>query len=281
MQIRLEIATITLEPDNNPGQVFDMTGRCAFAICTKGSFAIKILNEKYIVSTHCMFACMPFVNIEVVEVSQPSEVIFGFLQIEDVPMMINQWINTNNLIAIQNRPLVEITDINFCRLTASINEYLSEYREIADKCYNNTCSRIQQDIINFRSSLILAQVIRIYFANIQLEVGGHTQRDIVFLRFMLALYGNYREHRNVNFYAMRSGVSLKYFSTIVRQLSGKSPSDWIEIVVVGGAKSMLTDINRSIKDIATTLNFPDAPTFTKYFLRVTGLTPKAYRTSIQ
>ncbi len=105
-------------------------------------------------------------------------------------------------------------------------------------------------------------------------------RDLEYQQFMLTLYANFREHREVKFYAMRSGVSEKYFSTLIRELSGSTPSEWIETVVVGEAKTMLSDHQHSIKEIASSLNFPDAPTFTKYFQRVTGMTPKAYRKSL-
>ncbi len=158
--------------------------------------------------------------------------------------------------------------------------YLNELADSVHGMRDNTCLEIHQEIINCHSRLIVAQVMEIYFTNMPMDVRAHTNRDIVFQLFILDLYANSREQRNVRFYASRSAVSPKYFSTIVRQLSGKSPSELIETVVVGEAKSMLKDFNRSIKDIATTLNFPDAPTFTKYFLRVTGMTPKAYRKSI-
>ncbi len=84
----------------------------------------------------------------------------------------------------------------------------------------------------------------------------------------------------MNFYAGNSGVSTKYFSTLVKRVSGKTPLEWIETVVTGEAKAMLKDPGKSIKDIASSLNFPDTPTFTKYFRRVEGVTPKTYRKSI-
>ncbi len=277
MQLPLKIATVSFNSDDSNDRIFDMTGKCAFAICTKGEFCIKILNEQYVVKEHCMFACMPFVNINVIKVVKPSEVVFGYLQLDDIPRMINTWVNTNNLSAIQNNPLVEITDARFDRMIDMINGYISECENNMDG--SNECRQIQHDIIDLHSRLIVAQVVKIYFTNISMAVSGHTYRDVLFQRFMLDLYANCREQRKVRFYAMRSGLSLKYFSTIVRQLSGASPSEWIETVVVGEAKSMLNDIHRNIKDIATQLNFPDAPTFTKYFLRVTGMSPKAYRKS--
>lgn len=279
MKPPLRIFTSHLNHAGDADNLLDMTGRCAFAICTGGKFLIRILNEQYVVERNCMFACMPFVNIEVLSVDMPSELIVGYLGIDDIPRMINRWVNPDNLTNIQNHPWIRMTDTLLSRLVQSINDYVVECKELSDDMAKPPGNMLQQDLIDLQGRLIVTQVLKIYFANVP-ETSAHTHRDIVFQRFMLSLYVNFREHRNVHFYAMHSGVSLKYFSTIIRQLSGASPSDWIETMVIGEAKSMLSDMNMSIKDIGSSLNFPDAPTFTKYFLRVTGLTPKAYRKSI-
>ncbi len=280
MYTHLNITTVVLDPDNSEGQVFDVTGRCAFAICTKGEFEIKILNEIYKVSPNYMFACMPFVNIDVVNVYKTSEIVFGWILIKDVPKLINRWVNTSNLSAIQSHPLVRIDDTQAQGLLSSIADYQGNFVVNEGGAFGNICNNIQQDIIDLEGRLIVAKVLKLYFINISTEPRGYTPRDIEYQKFMLTLYANFREHRDVKFYAMLSGVSEKYFSTLIRQLSGSTPSEWIEVVVIGEAKTMLRDGQRSIKEIASNLNFPDAPTFTKYFQRVTGITPKAYRKSL-
>lgn len=279
MQPTLKIITATLNPTDSPVKTLDMSGRCGFAICTKGEFVIKLLNEHYTVSEHSLFACMPFVNIKVMDVIEPSEVIFGQILLKDVPMMINRWVNTDNLNSIQNHPIVKITETSARGVMTAVNEYMRECAESKQNSYPNVCT-LQRDIIDLQSKLLVAQVLKTYFTNIPMDIRGHTRQDSIFQQFMIDLYTNCHEQREVQFYAGRSGVSLKYFSTIIRQLSGTSPLKWIETVVVGEAKSMLQEIDRSIKDIATTLNFPDAPTFTKYFRRVTGMTPKSYRRTL-
>ncbi len=277
MHTPFKITTVRIDPMETSGQTFDIAGRCAFAVCTKGELEIKILNEQYTVTDNCMFACMPFIKVDVISVSKPSEIIFGSVLIKDVPRLINRWVNTNNLSVIQNHPLVRIESSQLNMLLYAIKEYQSEYEEIERGVYTNISEDIQEDIIHLQGRLLVAKVLKIFFANIPMLVSGHPHRDLEYQQFMLALYSNFREHRDVHFYSMRSGVSEKYFSTLIRQISGSSPSEWIETVVVGEAKTLLDDAQRSIKEIASELNFPDAPTFTKYFQRVTGMTPKAYR----
>lgn len=280
MQSLLRTDSLLLDPADGAGTVFDMSGRCAFAVCRRGDCTIKILNEEYRVGERFIFACMPFVNIRVVAVNAPSEIVFGYIQIADVPRMINRWVNTADLRSIQSHPVVEITPRQFAMLTAELDDFSLGTDDPAPGSNSVLCHRLRQDIAELRSRLLVAQVLELYYSNLPLEMGEHAGVDVVFQNFMLALYTHFREHRDVQFYASRSGVSLKYFSTSIKKLSGSSPSEWIETVVAGEAKSLLGDARSSIKDIVATLNFPDAPTFTKYFRRVTGLTPKAYRKAV-
>ncbi len=280
MSTPLNISTYSLCPGRDEGRVFDMTGRCAFAISVAGDFDIKILNTEYRVAGHCIFACMPFVNVEIVRIREAATIVLGGIMLEDVLAVVNTTVDSSNLLSIQQTPLVSIGDSHFKYLFTSISAYINELSDTSRAEGDNTCRQIHEEIVRSHSRLIVAQVMKVYFANAPMVVRGHTNRDVIFQLFMLDLYANCREHRNVRYYASRSMLSLKYFSTIVRQLSGRSPSELIETVVVGEAKSMLRDRQMSVKDVAVALSFPDAPTFSKYFRRVTGQTPKAYRKSV-
>lgn len=95
--------------------------------------------------------------------------------------------------------------------------------------------------------------------------------------FMELLYKNYREHRDVAFYAGKLSLTQRYFTTAIRKTSGASALRWIERYVVLEAQLMLRDTHLDIKEIATELNFEDPSHFSKYFKRVTGLSPEEYR----
>lgn len=275
----LRISTLSFGAGQSGRSVLDMNGRCGFAICTMGLCKIRILNELYEVTEGSIIACMPFVNIDIIDVSKPCELITGFLSLSDLPSMINRWIDTKNLLAVQNHPVVKMVPGELRSIRLWIDEYLRSEKDYHDEEANTMYARIESDIIDFRCKLIVAGVLKIFYSRIRLEARGHTHRDLIFQRFIMSLYNNFREHRDVDFYASGSGVSRKYFSTVIREISGVSPSEWIKMVVVGEAKSLLADNQMSIKEIATALNFPDAPTFTKYFMRIAGLTPRAFRKS--
>ena len=64
---------------------------------------------------------------------------------------------------------------------------------------------------------------------------------------------------------------------VVKQSSGKSAMEWIEKYVILDATVQLTSTDRTIKEIAYDLHFPSQSFFGKYFCRVVGISPIAYR----
>ncbi|MBO5044883.1 MAG: AraC family transcriptional regulator [Alistipes sp.] len=91
---------------------------------------------------------------------------------------------------------------------------------------------------------------------------------------------NYREHRDLKFYAERMGLTPKYISTVVKSSSDRSAVEWIERYVILDAIAQLSSTDRSIKHIAYDLNFPSVSFFGKYFTRIMGVSPSAYRQSL-
>ena len=69
----------------------------------------------------------------------------------------------------------------------------------------------------------------------------------------------------------------KYLSSIIRRASGHGPAEWINQSVVLEAKNMLKHTNKSIQEVAFTLNFPNQSFFGRWFKTQTGLSPKEYR----
>lgn len=95
--------------------------------------------------------------------------------------------------------------------------------------------------------------------------------------FLELIYLNYRQHRDVAFYADALSRSQRYFTTAVRKISGESALRWIEKYVILEAQILLKNTDKSVKEIALELNFDDLSFFCKYFKRVTGITPQTYR----
>ena len=92
------------------------------------------------------------------------------------------------------------------------------------------------------------------------------------------LYLNlYRIHVNVSFYADKLCLTPRYLNTIIRQTSQQTVMDWINQSIILEAKVLLKHSNRLVYQISDELNFPNPSFFSKFFKRMTGMTPQEYQ----
>ncbi len=100
---------------------------------------------------------------------------------------------------------------------------------------------------------------------------------LIFEHFMSLVTEHHTTERNMAFYARRLGLTPKYLSKLIKQVSGRSAPDWIDSFVILEAKNMLKYTDNSIKEIVFKLHFPNPSVFYKFFKAHTGMTPSEYR----
>ena len=100
-------------------------------------------------------------------------------------------------------------------------------------------------------------------------------------RFMVLVAENFKTRRDIGFYANKLCVTSKYLSTMLKKETGMTALDWIEKHVALYAKSCLSSTSMTIQEISDELDFPSQSVFGKYFKRVEGMSPKAYRQSLK
>ena len=105
----------------------------------------------------------------------------------------------------------------------------------------------------------------------------HNRAEEYFRQFTELLGEHYKHERSVGFYARQLCITPKYLTTLIKRISGKSVSEWIDNYVILEAKTLLKYSNMSVQEIAYYLNFPNQSFFGKYFKNHTGMTPTAYR----
>lgn len=98
-------------------------------------------------------------------------------------------------------------------------------------------------------------------------------------QFITIVRDNYKTERQLSFYSTQMGVTPKYLSTVIKEISGKYATDWINEYILLEAKALLKNSDMTIKEICMGLNFSSMSVFTKYFKQNTGYTPKEYRES--
>ena len=105
----------------------------------------------------------------------------------------------------------------------------------------------------------------------------HNRAEEYFKQFTELLGEHYKHERSVGFYARQLCITPKYLTTLIKRISGKSVSEWIDSYVILEAKTLLKYSNMSVQEIAYYLNFPNQSFFGSYFKRNTGMSPSQYK----
>ena len=105
----------------------------------------------------------------------------------------------------------------------------------------------------------------------------HNRAEEYFRQFTELLGEHYKHERSVGFYARQLCITPKYLTTLIKRISGKSVSEWIDNYVILEAKTLLKYSNMSGQEIAYYLNFPNQSFFGSYFKRNAGMSPSQYK----
>ena len=104
-----------------------------------------------------------------------------------------------------------------------------------------------------------------------------THHEALIEKFLHLVRTHYKKQRGLEFYADKMCITSKHLSRVLREAGSKSANDLIDEHVVFEAKALLKSTNMTIQQISDELNFPSQSFFGKYFKRVTGMSPKEYK----
>lgn len=111
----------------------------------------------------------------------------------------------------------------------------------------------------------------------QSESSPLTHQNDIFQRFISLVNTYSKTERNVSFYADKLCLTPRYLNTVIRQASQQTVMDWINQFIILEAKVLLKHSNRLVYQISDELNFPNPSFFSKFFKRMTGMTPQEYQ----
>lgn len=142
------------------------------------------------------------------------------------------------------------------------------------------CTPFRREVIQH---LIVALLNDIRYIRDQKQAAApsHPSRQEEILRRFIALVNEYgkREH-NTGFYADKLCLTTHYLSTVIREASGQTVMQWINQAVILEAKVLLKHSNLLVFQISDELNFPNPSFFSKFFKRITGMTPAEYQKQV-
>lgn len=128
--------------------------------------------------------------------------------------------------------------------------------------------------------LVLALLNDIRYIRNQKQSTGasrFSRQEEVFRRFIALINEHGKCERTISFYADKLCLTPHYLSTVIRDVSGQTVMQWINQAVILEAKVLLKHSDLLVFQISDELNFPNPSFFSKFFKRMTGMTPAEYQ----
>ena len=186
------------------------------------------------------------------------------------------------------RALAELEQSGLLRAERTAGRFVTEDKELIAAVRNREAEAgeytaaahgdtVYRQLLSALGQAVCYEIMQAYFSSRPIRPLPQERKDRIFQQFLISLHRNFRVHREVAFYAGQQCLTPRYFSTVVREKTGRSALRWITATVVAEAKKMLSDPALSVKEIADALGFPNQSFFGRYFRQYTGISPTEFR----
>ncbi|MBO5232822.1 MAG: AraC family transcriptional regulator [Prevotella sp.] len=256
---------------NMPETKFQLEGYL-FIIILSGELRLTIDESEYVLSSGDLFSCMPRNVLEHPSSSEDLDARVIYLSrdfAEDVSSKIH--IDWTFSMMVNRHEIIHASPADI--------QLLLRYFDLAKTRFSVPPTAYKRHSVE----MLFASMLYVLFdirsnAGLQLPPRmGYSAAENLLQRFVKLLNESGHKVRSVNEYAALLCVSSKYFSSVCKQLTGKSASALINDDIVRSAQLMLKDHGMSLKQIADALHFKNQSHFGTFFRRHVGMSPQQYR----
>ena len=258
--------------------------RTGIFICTGGWVNITLDGVNYHLTKDCMIVYFAYSSLLISNHSTPITGTFIGADLETIQPLLYNVSDFNAIFVIKQNPLVLLPLDRINRMTALTNileQTLEKQKKYDDMLHNGDTTIIPAREIILQQRKLLGQCVMLEIISCFTKAGTayklDNRRDDVLKTFMESLYRNYKQEHEVSFYAQEQNLTCRYFSSIIKDRSGQTPSTWIATALLVEAKQMLQSTPLSVKDISDRLNFPNQSYFGKWFKNHTGISPLEFK----
>lgn len=151
--------------------------------------------------------------------------------------------------------------VNFLKYILESETEITYKKEIVEHLFSVFCYQMA-GIISKEDSNSMSQMSR--------------QEEIVFI-FLNDLAKYHQNERGLEFYAQRQSMTTRHLSAVVKDITGKSASQVIALIVMNEARVLLNSSNKPVSEISSILGFSDQYSFSHFFKKHLGESPSDYR----
>lgn len=242
----------------------------SYTVVTQGWLTIVYGGQEYTFHKNDLYIYSPGLSVVIKEASPDYR---GICLIADEGMTLELPILRHFLLD-DAQPIIELAE-PILSLPAETAEQL--HRHMLQLIhYQHTNHIYKREVMRHIYSAFLLDI-----QNARRQMGDRTQSSPrareLFFRFLRLLPQHFAEHHDIRFYADALYITPIYLSRIVRQVTGRTVVHFVNQYLLMEASYLLHTTNLSITQIADRLHFADAASFSKFFTRLKGVTPRSYR----
>ena len=265
-----------LEHAEFPGEEFcpDFT---IILFSTAGISGIRIDGKDYTVRRKCISVLRPGQNI----CFNPQEGLkYKLLAISgDLQRYLNVGSVFLTLFIADEYPVIRITSAYYNALTMFFDS-ISIVSSFSDNPYKKDCQLSILKALFYSTGYYVFRSLRFGSSALYKFASEYPEMDnSVISKFLKLVEQHSFKHRHLSFYAKLMDYNPKYLSGIIKRETGHTGQDIINQYSVLSAMARLSYGHQSIKEISDQMEFQSQSDFGKFFKRMTGLSPLAYRNS--
>lgn len=245
-----------------------------FVLCKEGHIQVTINGNTYNSNPNSLLVCSRLHVLTGAMISTDfrcSIIAITNERLQDIihepGQVINHWL------LFTNQPLIPLSETD--------RELLESHRLFIEKRLTQAYHSYSRQAVHLLLNAAICEIIGICVKQKENKIQDITTNkkssSTITQRFLVLLSKSDMKERRVQYYADQLFISNKYFSVVVRNETGKTPSEWIREQLVERIRHLLLETTYSIKEICNMLDFPNPSFFGRFVKQHLGYSPLEYR----
>lgn len=244
---------------------------------TGGTSSITIDGKEYTIRRKCISAWRPGQKIRFT----PDESLE--YQILTISTSLQTYLNVGSIFlttfVTDEYPVIRITSA-YNDAVKMFFDSISIVNRFQDNPYKNECRLSILKALFYSTGYYVFRSLRFQSGDLYKFASEYPSfENSVTSHFIRLVEENSMTERKLSFYADKLDYHPKYLSSLIKRETGHSGQEIIDQYSAFAAMAKLSYGHRSIKEISDEMNFQSQSDFGKFFKRITGISPVAYRKS--
>lgn len=246
----------------------------AFMLVIDGSMRVEVNSEELEATANDLVVCAPTTVISKFMLSprfMGGVVMVSIKLMKELVMGSSNWLDS--AFYLSEHPVLHLDE-------ATVRQ-LSNYIRLIGERIRHPLQNFNQEVLHSVLRAVLYEFLGYLCRFIEEKPKPLRQGERLVRSFLEMLATDKVKARSVSSYADRLFVTPKYLSVVCKSVVGRTASTLISDAVVREIKRQLKYSDKSIKEIALAMDFPNLSFFGKYVKAHLGVTPTEYRREVR